>query len=157
MVRTTQVDSFSIKSIRYDRHHESVFARGCGLNYIMYLKRGIAKITSGDEIFNLKPEDILFIPRGSVYSTSFDGEPEILFGSYAYMNFPCVPMHNHGMQMVNKTEKIEELIQLISASEDADGRTIGYLFLFLAEMYDGLKMTSYDEKNMSLESAMQFM
>ena len=116
MVRTTQVDSFSIKSIRYDRHHESVFARGCGLNYIMYLKRGIAKITSGDEIFNLKPEDILFIPRGSVYSTSFDGEPEILFGSYAYMNFPCVPMHNHGMQMVNKTEKIEELIQLISAS-----------------------------------------
>ena len=157
MVRTAQVNSFSIKLIRYDRHHESVFSRGCKLNYIMYLKKGIAKITSGDEVFDLKPGDILFIPRGSVYSTSFDGEPEILFGSYAYMNFPGVPMHSYKMQIVNKTEKIEELINQISASSDADGRTIGYLFLFLAEMYDGLKITSSDEKNILLESAMQYM
>ena len=157
MVRTTHINSFSIKSIRYEGHHESSFTRGCRLNYIMYLIKGTAKIESGDKTFCLKPGDILFIPRGSVYSTSFDGEPEILFGSYAYMNYPGIPMHKYKMQTVNKTDKIEELIKLISSSNDADGRTIGYLFLFLAEMYDGLKMTSFDEKNVILESAMQYM
>ncbi|MBO5908590.1 MAG: helix-turn-helix transcriptional regulator [Clostridia bacterium] len=157
MVRTTLVNSFSIKTIRYERHHESVFPRGCKLNYIMYLKEGVAEITSGDEKFHLKPGDILFIPRGSVYSTSFDGDPNIAFGSYAYMNFPGVPMHSYKMQMVNRTDKIEELIRIIGASRDADGRTIGYLFLFLAEMYEGLKISTVNEKNIILEAVMQYM
>lgn len=156
MYSSTFVNSFIFKEVSYSIHHESCFTAGSGHNYIMYLQKGHAEIITADKTFCLEPGDILHIPRGSTYSTKFVGEPEILFGSYAYLNCPGVAIHNYKMQKVNKTAEMDRLIRIVSCSGGADCRSIGVFYLFLAEMSESLKPSTNDKKAILLENAMQY-
>ena len=110
MYSSTFVNSFVFREVSYDTYHESSFTTGSAHNYIMFVQKGRAEVTSGDKIFYLGEGDILHIPRGSVYSTKLWGEPEILFGSYAYLNCPGEVIKHRKMQKVNKTPEMERLI-----------------------------------------------
>lgn len=156
MYSSTFFNSFVFKEVHYDVHHQSHITAGSGHNYVMYLQKGRAQITTDSETFCLEPGDILHIPRGSVYSTAFTGEPEIHFGSYAYINCPGVAIHNYKMQKVSKSPEMDKLIHLVSKNGGANCRSIGLFYLFLAEMSESLKAMSEDKKTVVLENAMQY-
>ena len=154
MHSSTFVNSFVFREVSYDTYHESCFTTGSAHNYIMYLQKGRAEITAGGNVFALNEGDILYIPRGSVYSTKLWGEPEILFGSYAYHNCPGEVLKNRQMQKVNKTPEMDRLIKQVSESDGVDCRSIGVFYLFLAEMNESLIPSTHNKKKLLLETAM---
>lgn len=156
MSSTTFVNSFVFKEVKYNLRHSSVINGLWGHNYVMYLQKGNAVITTETETFCLKPGDILHIPRGSSYATEFTGEPEIRFGSYAYLNCPGECMHNFKMQKVNRTCETDRLIKLVSEESGVNRKAIGYFYLFLEEMTKNLIPSSFDKKSEILEKAMQY-
>jgi len=154
MYSCTFVNSFMFKEVSYSARHKSDMMLKSGHNYVLYLQKGSAAITAGDEVFRLEPGDILHIPRGSRYSTEFWGSPEILFGSYAYLNCPGLEIHNYKIQKVHRTEKIDRLIRLVSESSGV--KSIGHFYLFLGEMAENMIPSCVDKKDALLRTAMQY-
>ncbi len=156
MDSSTFVGSFTFKEVSYDTYHESSFTTPVRQNYVMYMQKGRAEITSGGEVVKLEAGDILHIPRGSKYSTRLFGEPEILFGSYAYLNYPGKFVNTHKIQKILPSDELRRLISLVSRGGGVNCKTLGWFYLFLDEMNAQLKPAGRDKKFALADTAMEF-
>ena len=81
MYSTTFVNSFVFKEVNYKIRHGSVIKGLCGHNYIMYLQKGRAVITTDTKTFYPEPGDILRIPGYRVFCKCdkiiFDARPDL--------------------------------------------------------------------------------
>lgn len=69
----TYLNHFSFHEVKYDTYHESSFPFPARYNFIMYLKRGSAQISSEDKTITLNEGDALHIPRGAKYAVKLFG------------------------------------------------------------------------------------
>ena len=146
MDSTTFIGSFTFKEVIYDTYHESSFLTPVRQNYVMYLEKGRAEISSGGEVVELSEGDILHIPRGSRYTTRLYGTPEIRFGSYAYLNYPGNFVNTHKIQKLLPSEEMRRLISLVSRGGGVNCKTLGWFYLFLDEMNAQLTPSGNDKK-----------
>lgn len=156
MDSSTFIASFTFKEVEYDTYHESSFTSPVRQNYVMYLQKGRAEITSGAEVFGLSAGDILHIPRGSKYSTKLFGDPEILFGSYAYLNYPGKFVKSRKIEKILPSDEMRRLISLVSQGGGVSCKTLGCFYLFLDEMNSLLVPEKNDKKLITVNEAMEF-
>ena len=156
MDSATFIGSFTFKEVSYDTYHESAFTAPVRQNYVMYLQKGRAEITSGGEVVELSEGDILHIPRGSRYTTRLFGEPEILFGSYAYLNYPGKFVNTHKIQKLLPSDEMLRLISLVSQGGGVNCKTLGCFYLFLDEMNAQLTPAANDTKTALADMATAF-
>lgn len=152
----TYLNHFSFHEVRYERYHESSFPLPARYNFIMYLQKGVAHISSERETVVLNAGDVLHIPRGAKYSVKLFGEPEILFGSYAYLNYQENDGKTYAIQKIPCSPRMQELIAKVSAIDGVNCESIGYFYLFLHELYKVLTPAVHDGKQNLLERAMNF-
>ena len=58
MDTSTFISSFTFKEVFYETYHESAFTVPVRQNYVMYLQKGRAEISSGGEVVELFAGDI---------------------------------------------------------------------------------------------------
>ena len=152
----TYLNHFSFHEVRYDTYHESSFPLPARYNFIMYLQKGVAHIITENKTIVLNEGDVLHIPRGSKYSVKLFGKPDILFGSYAYLNSQDGGDNSYKTQKVSCSPYMLDLIAKVSAIDDVNCESIGYFYLFLHELYKLLTPAVNDRKQNLLERAMNF-
>lgn len=152
----TYLNHFSFHEVQYDTYHQSTFTMPARYNFIMYLQKGVANIIAEGETIVLNEGDVLYIPRGAKYSVKLYGKPNILFGSYAYLNHQESDGKTYKTQKVNCTPRMAELICKVSEINGIDSESIGYFYLFLHELYKILTPSFNDGKQDALDRAMNF-
>lgn len=152
----TYLNHFSFHEVKYDTYHESAFPFPARYNFIMYLQKGSAYISSENKTVVISEGDALHIPRGAKYSVKLVGTPEILFGSYAYLNHRENEGQRYDIQKIPLTPRMRELIANVGRINDVNCESIGYFYLFLHELYKVLAPNVNDGKHTLLERAMNF-
>lgn len=152
----TYLNHFSFHEVSYDTYHESSFPFPARYNFIMYLQRGSAEILSESKTVTLNEGDALHIPRGAKYAVRLSGKPEILFGSYAYLNYVENDGKRYDIQKISLSDHMRRLISRVSEIDGVNYESIGYFYLFLHELYKALIPAVNDGKSMLLERAMDF-
>lgn len=157
MYRSSFINSFIFDKVTYTKYHHGNMSSGVRHHYIMYLKKGSAKIVSESNTLSLKEGEIALIPRGSKYNTYLWGEPEIEFYSLGYLNFPNNITKTYLLQKVNPTPKILKLIENLIIENSTSCKALGFFFLLLDEILNAAKPPSHMDKNrVLLENAMNY-
>lgn len=152
----TCLNHFSFHEVSYDTFHQSSFPLPARYNFIMYLQKGVAHISSNGNTILLNAGDILHIPRGASYSVKLYGSPEILFGSYAYLNQGETGGATYALQKIPRTARMAELIAKVSEADGVTNASLGYFYLFLHELYKMLTPSLNNKKQTLLELAMNY-
>ena len=152
----TYLNHFSFHEVKYDTYHESSFPFPARYNFIMYLKRGSAQISSEDKTITLNEGDALHIPRGAKYAVKLFGEPEISFGSYAYLNYQENGGKRYAIQKIPLSPNMRQLIDRVGEIDGVSLESIGYFYLFLSELYKLLTPAGRDGRDTLLWRAMNF-
>ncbi len=152
----TYLNHFSFHEVQYDTYHESSFPMPARYNFIMYLQKGTAHITSDGKMIILNAGEVLHIPRGAKYSVKMYGEPQILFGSYAYLNYQENSGKTYAMQKIPCTDHMHDLIAKVSKIDGVNCESLGYFYLFIHELYKILTPRLNDGKQDVLERAINF-
>jgi AraC-like DNA-binding protein len=122
----------------------------------MFLQRGTAQISSENKTVVLSEGEALHIPRGARYSVKLFGEPEISFGSYAYLSFMENGTGAYSIEKLDLSERMYELISCVSRIGGVSYESVGYFYLFLHEMYKTIVPSLDSGKQSLLERAMAF-
>lgn len=152
----TYLNHFSFHEVQYDTYHESSFPMPARYNFLMYLQKGTAHITSDNKTIVLNAGEVLHIPRGAKYSVKMYGTPHILFGSYAYLNYQENGGKTYAMQKISCTAYMLDLIGKVSGIDGVNCESLGYFYLFMHELYKILTPTHNDGKQDVLERAINF-
>lgn len=155
MYRFSFINSFIFDKVTYSKYHHGNLSSGVKHHYIMYLKKGSAKIISENNTLLFKQGDIGLIPRGTKYNTHLWGTPEIEFYSFGYLNFPNNITKTYSPQKIDSTPRILELIEKLTVANSTSCRALGIFFLLLDEILNVAKPPSHMDKNqVVLENAM---
>ncbi len=152
----TYLNHFSFHEVGYQTYHQATFATPARYNFIMYLKKGRAHITTERENIVLSEGEILHIPRGAKYGVQLYGEPDILFSSYAYLNYQENGKNTYPTQKVPCSLRMLQLISSVGAVGGVNCESLGYFYLFLHELYKILTPAFNDAKQSVLDLAANF-
>ncbi|MCI8387377.1 MAG: helix-turn-helix transcriptional regulator [Clostridiales bacterium] len=82
----------------------------------------------GNSEISIQPNDIFFIPYGCRYTSSWHGNDEIIWDSYAFLHCPDPHDIHYSMQKLQADESIRQMFDMLSDIGEVNCRSVGLLY-----------------------------
>lgn len=127
----TLCQSFRFTTIRFLRSHFTDMRRGAPCNYLALMKKGTAQFVFASERVEISAGDLFFVPKGLVYKSFWQGDPEIEWDTYGFSAFPDSSDKVYTMQKITYSEKEAELLRDLALHHAVDSLSVGRLYTLL--------------------------
>lgn len=154
MNNTEFLNLFGFIEYKFSKEHFVPLTTGAKYNYINYIKKGNAEIIGDDFHINLNEGDILFIPKGSIHTSHWYGDPYVLYDSFSFLNYPSADSETYIAQKITPNEKMLELIEQIPTDNDVNCQSVGNFFLLLHEIFKKIERRNKTRNQLLLEKVM---
>ena len=91
MNSTTFTESFLFRKLIFKRSHShDQRQKSIDHHYLAYMESGCGRLVSaeGDQMIELAPGDVFYIPKGMRYQSFWQAEEQIVFHSYGFRLLP---------------------------------------------------------------------
>lgn len=131
---------------------------GVNSHFIGLMKKGTAQITSEKYNLQLKEGDLFYIPKGLSYHSHWypDGD-SVDFYSYAFQNIPVPHNQRYKLQLLNRTDSINEKLSILAQNRTTGCRAIGLFYLLLSELLDTMQTEKADYKQEIVDKSRCYM
>lgn len=150
--------SFHFNIFRFDKYHLTDHSKTpVPRHYFGCLIHGTAKIKAAKTEINLKPGEIIYIPKDLKYQSQWFGEDgkEVVFYS---IGFEFSPVNKFFvLQKIKCSAKTRELFQDLCKEIPFTDKSIGKLYYFFSEVADTMKQAPKPLKHPQIESALNYM
>ena len=131
---------------------------GVSCHFIGFMKKGTAQLTSEKYNLQLKEGDLFYIPKGlSYYSHWYPDGDSVDFYSYAFQNIPVPHNQRYKLQLLNRTDSINEKLSILAQNRTTGCRAIGLFYLLLSELLDTMQTENPDYKQEVVDKSRCYM
>ena len=124
---------FIFRLLRFKNYRYTDARDGIGVNYLAYMKKGSAKITTDSETVNICQGEIFFIPNGCKYRSYWYGEADIEFITLSFPFLPNFENRLYKPQTVCADERdVELMVKILNAGETPVG--VGMLYTLIGRL-----------------------
>jgi AraC-like DNA-binding protein len=124
---------FIFRLLKFKNYRYTDARDGIGVNYLAYMKKGSARITTDSETVNIFGGDIFFIPNGCKYRSYWYGEADIEFITLSFPFMPNFENRLYKPQTVCAEEcDVELMKKILNAGETPVG--VGMLYTLIGRL-----------------------
>lgn len=123
------LSNFVFLNVKFSKYRYTDNRNGSPLNYLAYIKKGSAKITSSNDTISINEGDLFFIPKNLAYQSYWYGNDEIDFLSCGFHSILTGQDMNYKLQLVLCDREIKQQVQNIFSGDkvpDCNGLSIFY-------------------------------
>lgn len=106
-------NNFSFYRYQFFRTHYTDNRKGSPMNFIAYMQHGNARIVSKQKTIYIQEGDIFYIPRNLPYQSYWNGNDEISFLSYGFLELEASENINFDLQVISCEPSLKELLKSI--------------------------------------------
>ena len=135
MNSATFTESFFFRKLIFDRsYHNDARRMGISKHYLAYMEHGYGRLVSeeADQVLELAPGDVFYLPKGMHYQSFWYAEEPIVFHSYGFRFLPGPDRKKYRMQKMELPPSLSEQVRNIPIIHPANSEAIGALYSTLA-------------------------
>lgn len=152
--------TFTFRTIFLTAHRHNDNAQGIPCHFVARMRSGtgLIRALSGEEL-SLRAGDIFYLPMGLAYHSYWtpDEAGSVSWDSYGFTHLPVQNKARYAMQKIEPIEKALLWLDALSQDQTVSPASVGYLYLFLAEVIPFLRTVKRDPKQALLQAALDHM
>ena len=138
MNSTTFTESFLFRKLTFERsHYHDRRKKAINQHYLAYMEHGYGRLVGAeaDQVVELAPGDVFYIPKGMCYQSFWQAEKQIVFHSYGFAFLPNPDRKNYCMQKINLPPSLTEQVRNIPLTYPVNSEAVGALYATLASIF----------------------
>lgn len=161
MEQTLFYNTFNFRTIQLKSFHHTDNANGIPTHFIARMHRGsgVIKALSGEELY-LNAGDIFYLPMGlqyhSYWSVDKSNDPTVSWESYGFVHLPIHNDIRYAMQKICPNANAIQWLDRLNQNQTVSPASVGYLYLFLAEILPNLIIAETNQKELLLQTAFDY-
>ena len=160
MNSTTFTESFLFRKLVFERsHYHDRRKKRISLHYLAYMESGYGRLVNAevDQVIELCPGDVFFIPKGMRYQSFWQAEEKIVFHSYGFAFLPNPDRRNYCMQKIELPPSLTEQVRNIPLTFPADSEAVGALYTTLAAILPRMEAAPLGAETLLCDKAIHYM
>lgn len=125
---------YNFRRIIFEKYHYTDNRKGSPMNYIAYMLKGKAKITSKQDAIKISAGDMFFIPINFPYQSYWYGDEKIELLSYGFSNIEIKEKLNFKLQIIDCDEELKnQFLKIPTEGSDLSCETLGIFYSALSK------------------------
>lgn len=132
IISSDSFSNFLFRRICHRKYRYTDGRSGASMHFIGYLRKGTAKLVSGNVAVMLNPGDLFYIPKGEPYQSYWYGDEgvDVEFDSFGFHLFPEAESRRFVLQRFPAADGEKALVDGISRT--GDSASLGNLYTLLS-------------------------
>jgi len=159
MERILFYNTFLFRTILMKSFHHTDNAKGIPNHFVARMRRGsgVIRTLTGEEL-SLRAGDVFYLPMGlqyhSYWSVDEAEDAAVCWESYGFVHLPVHSEVRYAMQKISPSAEAIRWLDLLCKDQTVSPATVGYLYLFLAEVIPSLRVAQADPREALLKTAL---
>ena len=151
-MRHTLLENFVFLNVKFHKYHYTDCRSGSPLNYLAYMQKGHAKITSNDHTIYINEGDMFFISKNLSYQSYWYAEDTIDFLSCGFHSLHTCDKFSHQLQIIPcDTDTTSLLKQIFTESEILDCKALSSFYTVMHKVIPMLKENAKSKESVAAE------
>ena len=153
-------ESFLFRKLIFKRSHShDQRQKSIDHHYLAYMESGYGRLVSaeGDQMIELAPGDVFYIPKGMRYQSFWQAEEQIVFHSYGFRLLPSPDQKKYFMQKIKLSPALTAQVRSIPIISPINSEAVGALYTTLAAILPLMESAPLGAEAILCDKATQYM
>lgn len=130
------LDNFVFLNVKFDKYHYTDHRVGSPYYYLAYMKKGSARIVSGQNSIQVEEGDVFFIPKNLPYESYWWGEDEIDFLSYGFLSLQTEEKLNYKLQKIACDKALlQDILNIMGDNRSVSSVALSRFYSVMARLF----------------------
>lgn len=157
MYNMVRDNNFCFFNFRYNNTHYTDNTQGSPMNFLAYMVKGEAEITSANKTIEVKSGDAFFIPKSLCYKSYWYGNDEIDFISCGYSELNTIEDAKFDLQLISCNKNLaEKIVNIPMDGNDVKCKTLSIFYDVMSDTIPYLTRTTENNDEAMVNKIKQY-